>query len=81
VVLVGGFALGVGTPLLICVREALVRIGIPFIRRSELSRYVESRVLLGRIPGDDTNLVGARLFLSQAERESLPPASTRRSVP
>ncbi len=70
VVLVGGFALGVGAPLLTCVREALVKIGIPFIRRSELSQYVESRVLLGRIPGDDTNLVGARLFLSQAERKS-----------
>jgi predicted NBD/HSP70 family sugar kinase len=67
VVLVGGFALGVGTPLLSSVRDALIEIGLPFIRRSELSNYVESRVLLGRIPGDDTNLVGARLFLSQAE--------------
>jgi glucokinase len=68
VVLVGGFALGVGRPLLTCVREALVEIGLPFIRGSELSGYVQSRVLLGNIPGDDTNLVGARLFLSQAER-------------
>ena len=70
VVLVGGFALGVGLPLLACVREALVGIGLPFIRASELSGYVHSRVLLGKIPGDDTNLVGARLFLSQAERQA-----------
>ena len=68
VVLVGGFALGVGIPLLTSVREALIEIGIPFIKRSELAEYVESRLLLGRIPADDTNLVGARLFLSQAER-------------
>jgi predicted NBD/HSP70 family sugar kinase len=67
VVLVGGFALGVGAPLLTCLREALIEIGLPFIRKSELGGYVQSRVLLGRIPGDDTNLVGARLFLSQAE--------------
>jgi glucokinase len=68
VVLVGGFALGVGVPLLAAVRQALIEIGLPFIPRSELARYVESRLLLGRIPGDDTNLIGARLFLSQAER-------------
>jgi glucokinase len=70
VVLVGGFALGVGVPLLACVREALIEMGLPFIRGSELSPYVHSRVLLGKIPGDDTNLVGARLFLSQAERQA-----------
>jgi predicted NBD/HSP70 family sugar kinase len=69
VVLVGGFALGVGEPLLTCVREALIEIGLPFVRESELAGYVESRLLLGRIPGDDTNLVGARLFLAQAERK------------
>jgi len=68
VVLVGGFALGVGVPLLAAVRQALIEIGLPFIPMSELPRYVESRLLLGRIPGDDTNLIGARLFLSQAER-------------
>jgi glucokinase len=68
VVLVGGFALGVGTPLLSAVRGALIGIGLPFIRSSALALYVESRVLLGMIPGDDTNLVGARLFLRQVER-------------
>jgi predicted NBD/HSP70 family sugar kinase len=68
VVLVGGFALGVGTPLLTAVREALVETGLPFIRSSALAPYVESRVLLGRIPADETNLVGARLFLRQVER-------------
>jgi N-acetylglucosamine kinase-like BadF-type ATPase len=67
VVLVGGFALGVGSPLVTCARQALVAIGLPFIRKSDWSDYVETRVLLGRIPGDDTNLVGARLFLRQAE--------------
>ena len=67
VVLVGGFALGVGSPLVTSVREALVDIGLPFIRKADLAEYVESRVLLGRIAGDDTNLVGARLFLRQAE--------------
>jgi hypothetical protein len=69
VVLVGGFALGVGSPLVTSVREALLDIGLPFIKRSDLAGYIESRVLLGRIPGDDTNLVGARLFLRQAEEQ------------
>jgi glucokinase len=68
VVLVGGFALGVGAPLAALVRESLSEIGLPFIRKSDLSAYVDSRVLLGRIPGDDTNLVGARLFLLQEEQ-------------
>ena len=67
VVLVGGFALGVGIPLVACVREALIDIGLPFIRKSDLAEYVETRVLLGRIHSDDTNLVGARLFLRQVE--------------
>ena len=67
VVLVGGFALGVGSPLVTCVRQALVEIGLPFVRESDLRSYVETRVLLGRIPGNDTNLVGARLFLQQVE--------------
>jgi hypothetical protein len=67
VVLVGGFALGVGGPLLACVRQALVEIGVPFVRGSDLPGYVETRVLLGRIPGDDTKLVGSRLFLQQVE--------------
>lgn len=67
VVLVGGFALGVGSPLLACARQALIAIALPFIRRSDLAAYVESRLLLGRIPGDDTNLVGSRLFLRQVE--------------
>ncbi len=74
VVLVGGFALGVGSPLVTLVRGALVDIGLPFIRQSDLPGYVESRVLLGGIPGDDTNLVGARLFLRQAEERWHPPA-------
>jgi predicted NBD/HSP70 family sugar kinase len=68
VVLVGGFALGVGVPLLTSAREALIEIGLPFIRKSKLTEYVESRLLLGKIPADDTNLIGARRFLSQAER-------------
>ncbi len=68
VVLVGGFALGVGVPILTAVRQALIEIRLPFIPRSELTGYVESRLLLGRIPADDTNLIGARLFLSQVER-------------
>jgi len=68
VVLVGGFALGVGAPLLLYVRETLVEIGLPFVRKSDLPGYVETRVLLGRIPADDTNLIGARLFLQQVER-------------
>ncbi len=69
VVLVGGFALGVGAPFLACVREALIRVRLPFIRTSELEGYVESRVLLGRIAPEDTNLVGARFFLAQVERQ------------
>ncbi len=69
VVLVGGFALGVGAPLVALVRESLKEIGLPFIKESDLSDYVDSRILLGRIPGDDTNLVGARLFLLQGEGE------------
>ena len=72
VVLVGGFALGVGIPLLTSLREALMETGLPFIKRSELAEYVKSRVLLGRIPGDDTNLVGARMFLLQAEKNLKP---------
>jgi glucokinase len=68
VVLVGGFALGVGVPLLTSARKALIEIGLPFVRKSALTDYVESRLLLGKIPADDTNLIGARLFLSQAER-------------
>jgi glucokinase len=68
VVLVGGFALGVGTPLLSLARQALIEIGLPFIKKSDLAEYVSSRLLLGRIPADDTNLIGARLFLSQAEQ-------------
>ena len=72
VVLVGGFALGVGNPLVVCVRRGLIEIGLPFIRPSDLIDYVETRVLLGHIPGDDTNLVGARLFLRQAERAAFP---------
>jgi glucokinase len=69
IVFVGGFALGVGMPLVTLVREALLEIALPFIRKPELAAYVESRVLLGTIPADDTNLVGARLFLRQAEAD------------
>jgi len=69
VVFVGGFALGVGSPLVALARESLEEIGLPFIRKSDLAGYVDSRVLLGSIPADDTNLVGARLFLLQEERK------------
>jgi glucokinase len=66
VVLVGGFALGVGAPLVDLVRQALMEIALPFIKKAELAPYVDSRVLLGMVPADDTNLVGARMFLCQA---------------
>ncbi|MCX7038238.1 MAG: ROK family protein [Spirochaetes bacterium] len=70
VVFVGGFALGVGAPLVALVQESLKEISLPFIKKSDLSAYVDSRFLLGRIPADDTNLVVARLFLLQEEREA-----------
>jgi predicted NBD/HSP70 family sugar kinase len=68
VVFVGGFALGTGYVLIDLVRGALRVSGIPFVRRGEVERFVETRVLLGTIPADRTNLVGARLFLLQEER-------------
>jgi predicted NBD/HSP70 family sugar kinase len=68
VVFVGGFALGTGHVLIDLVREALRDQGIPFVRRTELDRFVQTRILLGNIPADRTNLVGARLFLLQEER-------------
>lgn len=68
VVFVGGFALGTGHVLIDLVREALCESGIPFVRRAELDGFVETRILLGTIPADRTNLVGARLFLLQEER-------------
>lgn len=70
VVFVGGFALGVGAPLVSRVQESLKEIGLPFFRKSDLSAYVDSRILLGGIPADDTNLVGARLFLLQEYLET-----------
>jgi glucokinase len=70
IVLVGGFALGVGTPLLMCTRAALRDIGLPFMRKSDVEDFVAQRLLLGKIPADDTNLTGARLFLRQVERNA-----------
>jgi glucokinase len=68
VVLVGGFALGVGVPLLELVREQLLEVRVPFVQQERLEEYVRSRVLLGAIPAEKTNLVGAGIFLGQAER-------------
>jgi glucokinase len=70
IVLVGGFALGTGGVLLELVRGALRETGIPFVKRSELAAFVEARILLGAIPADQTNLVGARQFLLQEELQS-----------
>jgi predicted NBD/HSP70 family sugar kinase len=67
VVLVGGFALGMGNVLVDFVRGALRESGVPFVRQSEVDRFVQTRVLLGAIPADLTNLVGARQFLLQEE--------------
>lgn len=67
VVFTGGFALGVGEPLLLLVRDYLRNNGIPFINKSDLNGFVEKRVLLGKIPSDQTNLVGARMYLLQKE--------------
>jgi len=68
VVFVGGFAIGTGNVLIDFVRDALRESGIPFVGRAEVDRFVETRILLGTIPADRTNLVGARLFLLQEER-------------
>jgi glucokinase len=68
VVFTGGFALGVGEPLLILVKDCLRVNGIPFIRRSNLDSFIEKRVLLGKIPSEMTNLVGARMYLMQKEK-------------
>lgn len=69
IVLVGGFALGVGTPLLDLVRKSLIKIGIPFLGKgTDVENYVKSRVLLGTIPPEYTNLVGARIFLMEKEK-------------
>jgi glucokinase len=68
VALVGGFVLGMGDVFLALVREALVDSGIPFVRKEEAEQFVRSRLLLGAIPPDQTNLVGARLFLLQEEK-------------
>jgi len=68
VVLVGGFALGVGSVLVDFLRSALRASGIPFVRCDELVRFVQERVLIGAIDADATNLVGARMFLLQKER-------------
>jgi len=69
VVLVGGFALGVGGVLVEFLRAEMRESGIPFVKRQELARFVETRVLVGAIPADETNLVGARMFLLQKERQ------------
>jgi glucokinase len=68
VVLVGGFALGAGHVFLDLLRDALMESGIPFVGRERLSRFVENRVLLGTVPAEETNLVGAGFFLLQEER-------------
>jgi len=67
VVFTGGFALGVGEPLLLLVRDCLRNIGIPFISKGDLNGFIEKRVMLGKIPSEQTNLVGARMFLLQKE--------------
>ena len=68
VILVGGFALGVGSVLVDFLRAELRASGIPFVRSQDLVQFAESRVLIGAIPADETNLVGARMFLLQKER-------------
>jgi predicted NBD/HSP70 family sugar kinase len=68
VALVGGFALGMGEVFLALVREALIDGGVPFVRKEEVEEFVRSRLLLGAISPDQTNLVGARLFLLQEEK-------------
>jgi len=68
IVFTGGFALGMGEPLLILVKNCLKNSGIPFIDKSSLDGFINERVLLGKIPSDQTNLVGARMFLLQKER-------------
>lgn len=70
VVFVGGFALGAGDILLDLVRGALRETGIPFVRPAEVAGFVETRILLGAIPSDRTNLVGARQFLLQMELQT-----------
>lgn len=70
VVFVGGFALGVGGVLLDLVRGALRESGIPFVGPAEVASFVETRILLGAIPSDRTNLVGARQFLLQMELQT-----------
>ncbi len=68
VILVGGFALGVGSVLVDFLRAELRASGIPFVRSQDLVQFAESRVLIGAIPADETNLVGTRMFLLQKER-------------
>lgn len=68
VVFTGGFALGVGEPLLTLVKECLKDNGVPFVSRRSLDSFAETRILLGKIPSDHTNLLGARMFLQQMER-------------
>ena len=68
IVFTGGFALGVGEPLPLLVKNCLKESGIPFIDKNSLDFFINERVLLGKIPSDQTNLVGARMFLLQKER-------------
>jgi len=68
VVFTGGFSMGVGEPLLKLVRDCLKDSKIPFINMSCLDNFIEERVVLGKIPSEQTNLVGARMFLMQKER-------------
>ena len=78
-VLVGGFALGVGAPLLLCVRETLVEIGLPFVRKSDLPGYVESRVLLGRIPACSASTIfpPPGILIVAEHRRMIPISSAR----
>ena len=68
VVFVGGFALGVGEVLLDLVRVELMETGVPFIDRRNLESFLQTAILLGSVPPEETNLVGARLFLLQEEK-------------
>lgn len=66
VVFTGGFALGVGKPLLDKVKNCLKESGIPFSGEN-LDSIIENNVLLGKISSEHTNLVGAKMFLDQKE--------------
>jgi glucokinase len=68
VVLVGGFALALGGAFVGLLVESLTEYGVPFVDRRHLPGFLDSRILLGAVPPEETNLVGARHFLLQEER-------------